>query len=141
MTLRLPNATLSPNARPNRYTKARATKEARHWAMWCATSELRNRGMEPPRWLSAEVRIAFYFRENRTRDRDNALASMKAYFDGIADAGIVTNDAGLVLCSPEMNVDSANPRVEIEVREMKPETGAAPPRNASVNSGNPDPNT
>lgn len=31
----------------------------------------------------------------RRRDRDNLLASLKAAFDGIADAGLVENDAGL----------------------------------------------
>lgn len=37
-------------------------------------------------------------------DQDNAIASLKPYLDGLADAGIVSNDRDFTVLPPEMVV-------------------------------------
>lgn len=114
LTLPLPDRKLSPNARPHWAPKAKATKHARRLA-WAYARIATN--AKPTRWEMAEARAVFYFPTAHRRDRDNAAASLKAYWDGIADAGVVENDAGLIHWPPEMKVDRENPRVEITITE------------------------
>lgn len=45
-----------------------------------------------PRWKEATVRCVFTFPDRRPHDTDNLHASMKATFDGLADAKLVEND-------------------------------------------------
>jgi Holliday junction resolvase RusA-like endonuclease len=68
-------------------------------------------------WPSAKVRAVFYFRDHRKRDRDNALSSLKAHFDGLADAGLISNDSGLTHMPVVMNVDKSNPRVVLLIEK------------------------
>jgi crossover junction endodeoxyribonuclease RusA len=78
ITLPWPAKELSPNHRSrSHWPRTRAIKTARHTA-WALTLEARAAG----RLIS----FTFYPPDNRQRDRDNLIASMKAYQDGIADA-------------------------------------------------------
>lgn len=74
---------------------------------------------EPPRWKEAETVAVFYYETKRRRDRDNSGASLKAYWDGIADAEIVQNDAGFIHHPPELLVDKDKPRVVLTIRERR----------------------
>lgn len=95
VSLGLPPKACSPNARVHWAAKHRAVKKYREAARLTAMG-LRNR--EP---LDNPVAHAtFYFRVKRTRDADNLLASLKAAFDGLADAGLVRNDSELRHVTP-----------------------------------------
>ena len=115
LTLPLPPKALSPNARGHWGAKARAVAGYRQRAYMVACVEVP--ASKRPGWERAETRVVFYLPDRRRRDMDNLAASLKAAWDGIADAGIVQNDSGLYHHPPEMRVDKANPRVEIEVRQ------------------------
>jgi len=72
----------------------------------------RNRVDDLP-WPRVEVRPIFYCRDSRRRDRDNLGASLKSAYDGLADAGLLTNDYYLIPMPPEVLVDRKDPRVEL----------------------------
>lgn len=85
-----PDKRLSPNARVHWAQLSRAKKAARaagakatHAALQRGLREVRRSlGKEGPVHLT----VLFYPPDNRKRDADNLIASMKASFDGIADA-------------------------------------------------------
>jgi len=111
--LPLPMPELSPNARCHWATKAKITKAYSQWAWAKSLKAIGNAA--PPRWKDATVECHFYFADRRHRDRDNAMASLKPAFDGLADAGVVCNDSGLTQLPAIMDVDRVNPRVELLV--------------------------
>jgi crossover junction endodeoxyribonuclease RusA len=115
LTLPLPPRELHPNARPHWAKKARAVRDYRRLAWAYARDAVHP---NPPRWKEAETRVVFYFATHRTRDGDGAAAALKAAWDGIADAGVVENDAGLVHYPPTLRVDRDRPRVELELRKV-----------------------
>ncbi len=112
VVLDLPPRILHPNARPHWAAKARATKSYRRaaWAMALAAS-----WTPAPRWKRATVTIWWYAKTKRKADADGILSSLKAAFDGIADAGIVDNDAGMTFMPIERLHDPESPRVMIRV--------------------------
>lgn len=116
LTLPLPPKGCSPNGRGHWSTKAKAIAEYRNRA----EMEARRRipAGERPKWERAETAAVFYFATDRRRDEDNAAASLKAAWDGIAAAGIVANDAGLTHTRPVLLLDRENPRVEITLRPL-----------------------
>lgn len=99
----LPPPACSPNSTANWVTKYKAKKGYRESSMLIAMSALDGRA--PPRWEKAEARVTARFRKHRKRDRDNFAASLKAAWDGVADAGILLNDVGLVPHPPEFIID------------------------------------
>lgn len=115
LTLRLPPPELSPNVRCHWAKKAKAVHLYRELAKIHAMA---HRPRLP--WKAATVRCRFYVKDKRRRDKDNFLASLKAAFDGIADAGIVADDSALTYLPIEIFVDKGNPRVEIELKEIEP---------------------
>lgn len=121
LTLTIPDPALSPNARGIYWMKkANAVKAARQEAGYTALSWLNERRLEAPRWKQATVKARFYFREKRRRDRDNCAGSLKATWDGLADAKIFENDSGVTHLPPEIHVDPKNPRLEIEIEGASP---------------------
>lgn len=113
--LPLPERALSPNTRVYWSRKAKAVKRYRRLAHWIANAA--TIGQSPERWAKASVAIAAYYPTRRHPDPDNLIASLKAAFDGIADAGIVANDRGLWPLRPEIFTDRANPRIELTITE------------------------
>lgn len=112
--LSLPPACLSPNGRAHWAKKHQATKRYRELAYYVARQALGR--ADPPRWAEATEQATFYFTSNRRRDQDNLIGSLKAAFDGIADAGIVADDCGLSHLRPIIIVNPATtPRVVIEI--------------------------
>lgn len=77
-----PDKLLSPNARVHWRRKHGVTKAARSEACFITANAIRPK----PDWPSANVAMVFHPPDNRRRDRDNIIASMKAANDGIADA-------------------------------------------------------
>jgi crossover junction endodeoxyribonuclease RusA len=115
LELPLPSPWLSPNktvgSRGGRMAKSVATKKYREAARLIALSQLPTDA--PHDTLSIQCR--FFHKDIRRRDKDNLLASMKAAFDGIADAGWVKNDSELTYMPVLTDKDRDNPRVEIDI--------------------------
>lgn len=131
IVLPLPPKMLHPNARPHYMAKARATKKARADAGWLTLVSMNDADVGKPRWPEAACRARFYFAKPANRDRDNLIAWLKAYFDGVADAGLVANDAGITHLPVEHFIDTANPRVELHFERIGTnERGACRPRAA-----------
>lgn len=116
VTVPIPPTVLSPNARAHWAVKARAVKKARGEARLLALAALgRN---HPPRWKAAQAVVTWYAATRRRQDRDNLSARLKATYDGIADAGIVEDDSGLLPLPPVLAHDPKNPRVVIVLSEV-----------------------
>lgn len=110
ITLPWPNPVMQPNARVHWATKAAAVKRARSDAWLIANAVKRQCG-----WIkcqAATIRATFYAPQNRKRDGDNHLAACKAYFDGLADAGVIDNDAGFTY-APVKFAKDADKRLEL----------------------------
>lgn len=117
LTLPLPPAALSPNARGHWAAKARATKAYRHRAEMTARANVPAHRRE--RWPAAEVRWTWYFPDRRRRDPDNIAAACKALWDGLRDAGIIADDDRLVIHPPTVAVDRERPRIEMVITECE----------------------
>jgi Holliday junction resolvase RusA-like endonuclease len=113
--LPLPDKWLKPNttiaSMAGRMAKSSATKKYREQA--CEQAKKVDSTFGPHE--HCEVQCFFYFKDARRRDKDNCLASMKAAFDGIADAGWVADDADFTHLPVQINKDKDRPRVEIVV--------------------------
>lgn len=104
ITLPLPPKALHPNARPNRFAKANATKRARAEACVVARSEFVRHGYIE-RWRQAQWTATYTFRTNHQRDEDNLTAWLKAYLDGaVTDARLLPGDDSryLTMAAPPM---------------------------------------
>jgi Holliday junction resolvase RusA-like endonuclease len=60
------------------------------------------------------VRCRWFMKDRRRRDADNLLGSMKAAFDGIADA-LGFDDSGFVHWPCTIGYDRERPRVEVDL--------------------------
>lgn len=110
----LPDRALSPNARVHWAKKAKLAKHLRTASHYLTTAAIAMYGYpSQPNWKQATYKARFYFQTARTRDADNAIASLKSALDGVADAGLIINDSGLWPERPEFYTDKSNPRVEI----------------------------
>ena len=119
LTLPLPAAALSPNARVHWARKARIVKHHRESAWLLAVKQMREAGIRAPFWERAEAEVTFYWPTRHKRDRDNASSRLKSFWDGIADAGVLADDAGLVHLPVRMEYDAENPRVEVIIRALE----------------------
>ena len=104
VTLPWPNRILSPNARAHWSGIARAKRKARVDAYYLAKAERPAIASTAPL-----VSIDFLPPDNRRRDLDNLIASMKAALDGIAEA---------------MGVDDHTFRLAAKMGAPKPPHGA-----------------
>ena len=104
-----PDRKLSPNARCHWAVKSKCTKQ--HRALACITA--RQQCGTPPKWKSAYYWVKCTLGPKmKTPDEDNLLSSLKAYRDGLQDAGIVVNDRGLRIGGAVVFV--RGPQAEIE---------------------------
>lgn len=79
-----PHKHLSPNARVDWRARHRAVSSTRHKAGWVTVDASRGVRFDPGQDI--RVTTTFYPPDRRPRDEDNLKASMKAAYDGIADA-------------------------------------------------------
>jgi Holliday junction resolvase RusA-like endonuclease len=115
ITLPPPNPILSPNSRSHWATKMRQTRAHRLLAAFKTRSII---GREKPHgWLTARCQVTAYHTTTRRRDGDNLLNTCKAYFDGIADTGVIANDSGLIHHPCIFKIDRQNPRIEITITQ------------------------
>jgi crossover junction endodeoxyribonuclease RusA len=112
VTVGIPARTLSPNSRPHWSVKAKANKRARTES-WAATQVAMYEADEKGGWGEATAQVHWYARDNRRRDKDNCLASLKPTFDGLVDAGLLKDDSALTHLPLVLLTDPRNPRVEL----------------------------
>lgn len=114
ITIPVPPKETNPNERP--YTdrgaqaKVRAAKRQRYDAMLAALAEMNEPGRpHKPRWPKATLQATFYRpgRQSKLMDLDNCAAWLKNSIDGLADAGVILNDAGLVPLPPSQVIGDA----------------------------------
>lgn len=107
--LLLPPAAVSPNARCHWASKMNATANQRRDAATAARAALGR--SKPPYWKRAMIHATFHKPSKRAKvaDADNLIASLKACVDGIADAGILSNDRGLTWLPVEQVLQGSEP--------------------------------
>lgn len=118
ITIPYPAAGLSPNARTHHQALARLKKRYRLDCGIAALAAIRAAGLDKSLpWGRAIVTPRFYNPVSRQRDRDNALAQLKAAIDALADARIVANDRDLTFGPVEFHRDPDR-RVELFIEEQ-----------------------
>ena len=116
ITLPLPARELSPNARVHWARKAKAARSAKIGA-YALTVNKYGKAIIP--WRKARIQIRWYHKTLRFPDNDNCIGWCKAYRDGMCAAGYLQDDRDIKEISIDINKDSANPRVEITLSEIK----------------------
>lgn len=113
VTIPIPPTDCNPNNNHKHWRSLRrATAKARHDALACA---LEATGGDRPEWEAAIVHVRWYGRDRRCLklDTTNAEASLKASLDGLTDAGVWKDDRRVRIADLTIEVDRANPRVEL----------------------------
>ena len=108
----LPARVVSPNSRVHWAVRAKAVKKQRIEA-WASAQVAMGEADEKGGWREATCQAHWYARDQRRRDKDNALASLKATFDGLVDAGLLHDDSALTHLPLVFLVDAKNPRSEL----------------------------
>jgi Holliday junction resolvase RusA-like endonuclease len=71
-------------------------------------------------WSRATLHATFYVQQIRKRDDDNLNRWIKAYRDGLADAGIVKDDNHFTLRAPAVVIDpKQQPRVVLRIERTE----------------------
>jgi len=118
--LPIPNRALSPNFMVGgiggRMMKAKATSKLRRLACEAIGAER----IESLPWNKVMVSAVFSHKTKRRRDQDNAMASLKAAYDGIVDAGVVPDDdyEHMNRGTPTFNYDTEFPRVTLTIERI-----------------------
>lgn len=113
ITIPIPDKRLSPNARMHWAVKSKLTRRSRENSKLLALEALK--GQPAPMWDKCRANVTAYFRTKAHPDPDNLIARLKATFDGIADAGVIMDDANLWPERPVIRKDATNPRIEITI--------------------------
>lgn len=90
ISLPWPHKSLSPNARTHHMALAAEKRRARQAAFWLASEAMPRSYVAPE---APHVSLTFFPPDNRRRDLDNMLSSMKAALDGVAEAIRVDDSA------------------------------------------------
>ena len=115
ISLPIPAKVLSPNcvigSIGGRFMKASAIK--RHRRIACEA--VLDAEIETMPWRHVIVEVAIYYATKRRRDEDNAMGSLKSFYDGIVDSGLIADDDKINMTRkmPLLLFDNEFPRVEI----------------------------
>jgi Holliday junction resolvase RusA-like endonuclease len=115
ITIPIPHRSLSPNARTHWRAKAVKVKAARRAASVLCVATVGHGHMLLTNAIST---VVWYAKTATHPDPDNALAMLKPYFDGMADAGVLANDRNLAHNPIRFEKDKANPRVQITITRL-----------------------
>jgi hypothetical protein len=115
----IPPRELWPNGRPNPFAKARAVRAHRDTARMTAAAAVTLGRIGKP-WERATLQTAFYWPDLRRRDEGNAVASLKAYIDGLVDGGLLVDDstANLRHLPATFDIDRKAPRVDLTIERL-----------------------
>ena len=102
-------------SKTNKFKYVKMKDDAIATVSWLAKKQLGNVKIK-----KADFIITWYC-PNRRKDKDNISAGQKFIFDGLQDAGILSNDGWQEINSFEhrFEIDKVNPRVEVEIREVE----------------------
>lgn len=120
ISLPLPNSALSPNkpimTRGGRINKAKQAKKCKE----ASKAYVMDMDLDTP-WVRVRVWYKFFHKVKRPRDDDNYIAMMKAYRDGIVQAGLVPDDDSThwVTGGARFDIDREHPRVEILLERLE----------------------
>ena len=96
LRIQIPGRPPTPNARfGNRYAQASETKRWRKDAKLLALDVVNRTGWRAP--AKARLLITFIVPDNRPRDTDNLVSSVKPLIDGLVDAKALIGDKSSVL--------------------------------------------
>lgn len=109
--LPIPPLAVRPNSRTHWRVKAKHTKACR--ALSNALCKEALAGRRSPMWGKAVMHVEARFKTWKSMDPGNLMASLKAYEDGIQDAGIVSNDKGLWADRPTISTKSKEPGITL----------------------------
>jgi hypothetical protein len=116
LQLPLPDPALRSNGSfGNAWVYRNAFRKAKAQAVAEAERVLTDAGMVPPRWDKVAAVVTQYHITPQRLDPDNLIAACKAYFDGIAAAGLVANDKNLFPDRPRFERVAKFPRIEISI--------------------------
>lgn len=118
ITLTLPWTTppITSNARIDRHTRARLTREIRQTTQTLAKAEKLS-----PVASQAVVTTTWYVPDNRIRDVGAPTPTTKAAIDGLVDAGILIADDWRHIPEERYRIalDRTHPRIEITIEETQ----------------------
>ena len=112
--LTLPPQGTNPNARVHWRKKARDVRDYRWQTALVTRSLLNETGCKRPRWERAIVQVTYCQVRRPLRDTDNIIASLKSAFDGLVDAGLLSDDRDVTYL-PVIREISNQPGVILEV--------------------------
>jgi len=96
LRIQIPGRPPTPNTRfGNRYAQASETKRWRRTAWGIALDVVNRTGWRAP--AKARLLITFIVPDNRPRDTDNLVSSVKPLIDGLVDAKALVGDKSSVL--------------------------------------------
>ncbi len=100
--------------------KASAVK--RHRKLACEAIE--DAEIETAPWEHVIVLVSIYYSTRRRRDDDNAMGSLKPYYDGIVDSGLVADDdkINMTRIMPRLLFDNKSPRVDMLLTRLPERT-------------------
>lgn len=109
-----PNPPLTLNQRGHWRTKHTAIRQVRYAAATLA------RQQQIPTLARCQVELWWEPADNRRRDADNLVATLKPLCDGLVDAGIVPDDvpAFMVKAMPEIGSPRRPPRLWLLITEL-----------------------
>lgn len=133
--LNFPFADLSPNARLNWHAKAAVVAEYKHEckikglnARRAAEAQGQTFPLRPPLACS----VTFVVKNNRRRDYDNLIASLKSGMDGLVAAGLIEDDSTKVFQHISYGWQLGVPAVIVKFEEVQQEMFPANVTNGAV---------
>ena len=105
----LPGPGCNPNSHAIWQVRHASVVKLREATGFAAAAELTRLRCGRPEWSQAVVQAIFYKPGKRSKiaDGDNLNSSLKAAFDGLQDAGVITNDSGLRVLPAEQLIGDA----------------------------------
>jgi Holliday junction resolvase RusA-like endonuclease len=104
VSVTIPGRPPTPNESNRAIARQKAWRERREWRMTAsgfaeaARLEWERRHGETWKPLDdVEISVAFGVKDNRRRDLDNLIASVKPLLDGLVDAGLIVDDSIAVI--------------------------------------------
>jgi crossover junction endodeoxyribonuclease RusA len=108
-----PARSLHPNSRVHWTMRARAAKASRNYAGWAAKEAgIHKSDFDIPQ--SLKVTAIFFPPDNRRRDVDGMLSSIKSYLDGISDIIGVDDSKWQIALRKEAPRKGGSVRIELE---------------------------
>lgn len=90
--LPFPPRGLSPNSRQHWRVKASLAAQYRETCGWVGKETMQRYGLTSPLEPPVRAEVTFVLPNRRRRDPDNLMASLKAAWDGLVDAGLLVDD-------------------------------------------------